>query len=293
MHINICKHPKTFNRKLYALYIFLLLILTKMGLTGDEMAERSESHWRKAMIGPLPEDFLRVTNVQGPNNKRRLPVSQFVQFIINLIQGITCAQAKLVRNYGITRMDPYVRIRVGHYVYETQTDPNGGKNPRWNRVIQSQLPAGVNSIYVEIYDECNFKMDELIAWCEIKVPERVLLGETHEQWYSLSGKQGEGLEGAIDVVLSFCNQPMPSYMYQAFQMPSPLLMVPSVRSTPVYVTSQPPMPPQAAPAQVTESELQQIKEMFPNIETDVVKTVFEANRGDKDATINSLLQLNE
>lgn len=66
-------------------------------------------------------------------------------------------------------MDPYVRIRVGHYVYETQTDPNGSKNPRWNRVFHTQLPAGVNKIFLEIFDECNFTMDELIAWAEIKV----------------------------------------------------------------------------------------------------------------------------
>lgn len=109
----------------------------------------------------------------------------------------------MVRNYGLTRMDPYVRVRVGHFVYETQTDLNGGKNPRWNRVIQSQLPTGVNSIYVEIYDECSFKMDELIAWTEIKIPEAVLRGETHEDWHPLSGKQGEGVEGMIDMVLSF------------------------------------------------------------------------------------------
>lgn len=100
-------------------------------------------------------------------------------------------------------MDPYVRIRVGHFVYETQTDPNGGKNPRWNRVIHSQLPSGVHSVYVEIYDECSFKMDELIAWTEVKISEPVLRGETQENWHALSGKQGEGVEGMLDLVLSF------------------------------------------------------------------------------------------
>lgn len=58
-------------------------------------------------------------------------------------------------------------------------------------------------MYVEIYDECSFTMDELIAWTEIKLPEAVLSGETHEDWYPLSGKQGDGMEGMIDLVLSF------------------------------------------------------------------------------------------
>lgn len=100
-------------------------------------------------------------------------------------------------------MDPYVRLRVGHFVYETQTAPNGGRNPRWNRVIHCQLPAGVDTIALEIYDECNFSMDELIAWAEIRIPQSVLRGETHEDWYPLSGKQGEGLEGSLDMVMSF------------------------------------------------------------------------------------------
>lgn len=100
-------------------------------------------------------------------------------------------------------MDPYCRVRVGHFVYETQTDPNGGKTPRWNRVIHSQLPNGVNTIFVEIYDECSFKMDELVAWTEVKIPESVLRGETHEEWYNLSGKQGDHVEGMVDIVMSF------------------------------------------------------------------------------------------
>lgn len=233
--------------------------------------------------------------------------------------SITCAQAKLARNYGLTRMDPYVRIRVGHYVYETQTDPNGGKHPHWNRVIQSQLPAGVNLIFIEIYDECSFKMDELIAWCEIKIPQSVMRGETHEEWYPLSGKQGDGLEGAIDIVLSFSNQPMQPYMYQTMGGPSQMLMVPPGRPMPIFVTPQ--QPPvantvQPAPRQLSKEDFKlvsfvnqigmriipelsnyflhtQIHEMFPNIDKEVVKSVLEANNGSKGATINFLLQMDE
>lgn len=151
--------------------------------------ERKVSGDRMTLIIRYYYILSNITSIQAPNIAGRL--------------SITIVQAKLTRNYGLTRMDPYVRVRVGHFVYETQTDPNGGKTPRWNRVIHSQLPTGVMSIAIEIYDECSFKMDELIAWTEIRIPEAVLNGETHEDWYSLSGKQGDGVEGMVDIVLSF------------------------------------------------------------------------------------------
>jgi hypothetical protein len=67
----------------------------------------------------------------------------------------------------------------------------------------SFLPVGINQIYLEVYDECNFSVDELIAHATISIPEEIFKGETVEEWYNLNGKQGDGKEGQILLVFSF------------------------------------------------------------------------------------------
>ncbi|XP_011504833.1 PREDICTED: toll-interacting protein-like isoform X2 [Ceratosolen solmsi marchali] len=212
--------------------------------------------WRKrAFLGPLPPNFLRIEETTGNNQQEEADrqaaiVLQQMQNQTMSMMGrltITVVQARLVKNYGFTGMDPYVRLRVGHTIYETHTDRKGGKNPHWNKVIQVFLPPGVNKIYVEIYDEYSFTMDELIAWGHIDIPSQVVeKGTTYEDWYLLSGKQGDNQEGSINLVLSYQARYPKSYM----EMPAPVMMIPSTNVTksttpfaPVNVYTEPPVNP--------------------------------------------------
>ncbi|XP_017761651.1 PREDICTED: LOW QUALITY PROTEIN: toll-interacting protein-like [Eufriesea mexicana] len=258
----------------------------------DRRSDLYEEWKRRAFLGPLPQGFLRLENALHQLQMQNMP-AMHEPYVGRL--SITIVQAKLVKNYGMTRMDPYVRLRVGHAVYETHTCSNGAKNPHWNKVIQCYLPPGVSQIYVEIYDECSFVMDELIAWGHIDIPSQVLQkGETYEDWYMLSGKQGNNQEGVINLVFSYTNKCHPA---------PPIMMVPSStmfgmsQYAPVSVYTAPPTAavPPVVPSSMpnAEVELKQISEMFPNMDKEVVKSVYDANNGRKDVTINSLLQMCE
>ncbi|XP_063538010.1 toll-interacting protein-like [Cydia strobilella] len=274
--------------------------------------DRNEERRRRVLLGPLPAGFLRADGETAADNAMDADYQAALALQQQLCGAqvpaagppltarlsITIAQAKLVKNYGLTRMDPYVRLRVGHCIYETHTDPSGGKTPRWNKVIHCLLPPGVNSVYLEIFDECSFTMDELIAWTHITIPQAVLNGETHEDWYPLNGKQGDGVEGMINLVLSYSVGPAAVATFP------PVLVVPSTgmgyAAMPVYpqqhpVPAQPPQqrPHPPPPPPITPEQIQQIEEMFPSMDKEVIKSVLEVNHGDKDATINSLLQMSE
>ncbi|KAJ8683453.1 hypothetical protein QAD02_019245 [Eretmocerus hayati] len=268
--------------------------------------EQLEEWKKRVFIGPLPQNFLRIDNPMSGNQQEE--ADRQAAFALQQMQSqtmsvmgrltITVVQAKLIKNYGFTGMDPYVRLRVGHTIYETHTARKGGKNPHWNKVIQVFLPPGVNKIYVEIYDECSFTMDELIAWGHIDIPSQVIKkGVTHEDWYLLSGKQGDNQEGSINLVLSYQTRPARPFI----QGPPPVMMIPSTNMvgnlTPfapvsVYTTpAVPPVPPSSLPN--AEEELKQISEMFPNLDKEVIKSVYDANGGKREGTVNALLQMVE
>uniref|UniRef100_A0A8R1XTH8 C2 domain-containing protein n=1 Tax=Onchocerca volvulus TaxID=6282 RepID=A0A8R1XTH8_ONCVO len=183
---------------------------------------------KKVFLGQLPVDFLRIA-IPSPTSVQRQRQQSVVPFYIadpNLVVqqallqaqhtfysfvppntrgriSITVVEAKLVKNYGLVRMDPYCCVRVGNSVFETPRNFNGGKTPKWNRIINAYLPYGVESFYLQIYDEKAFTADECIAWAHIILPNGIFGGETIDDWYQLSGQQGEGKEGVINLITSF------------------------------------------------------------------------------------------
>lgn len=279
---------------------------------------------KQVMVGYLPNDFLRITPT---NQQQQLAADE--QAAVALQQQLTggfappnisgrltisVIEARLNKNYGVTRMDPYVRLRLGHIVYETPTDYNGAKNPKWNKVFHCLLQTGMNTLTVELYDECAFTLDERIAWAQYQIPDIIFKGETVEEWIQLNGKLGDQKEGTVNIVFSYmafpngqvqqppmvvlqstppCYGVLPVMPYYA-----PAAMYPVGQYAPQPWAGHPQTPQQPPPQQprppvtITENDIKQVREMFPTMDQEVIKTVLESHRGNKDMAINALLQMN-
>lgn len=271
------------------------------------------------MVGNLPDDFLRVspsnsgTTSPTSNCVSNRPV-QYRGFSPNNAAAqitISVIQAQLTKNYSLTKMDPYVRVRIGHTVYETHSDLRGGKFPNWNKTITSYLPQGVKTIYLDVFDERTLTADERIAHAEYTLTEEALEGKFVDTWVPLSGKQGEEKEGSINITLCITPaayspmmaasnqimvvpQPamaqMPYYMGGRPIIQYPMAQQPMMNPNYGYPTMQPQLRMLPPP---TEEDIKQLQEMFPSYDKEVIISVLESSRGNKEHAISSLLALAE
>jgi len=98
-------------------------------------------HGLAILVGQLPEDFLRIdsapsssnanpsqmeideqlaASLQSQYNHQAHRYSQWAsQYQAQLV--ITCVEARLTKNYGLVNMNPYIRLRIGHTIFETKT----------------------------------------------------------------------------------------------------------------------------------------------------------------------------
>lgn len=84
--------------------------------------------------------------------------------------------------------------------------------------------------YPSFFSQRGFSVDERIAWSHIPLPEAVLNGETIDDWFSLSGQQGDGKEGMVNLVLSFAPLDAPPVSYVPMR---PAYMAPGQGQFPV------------------------------------------------------------
>ncbi|CAD5124183.1 DgyrCDS12481 [Dimorphilus gyrociliatus] len=283
------------------------------------MANKEDTLQNQQQIirGELPPDFLRFNvsrqdqQVAADEQAAQMLQAQYAGYTTTPIAApiaqnrisVTIVEAALVKNYGLTKMDLYCRLRIGHSVFETHTNNSAGKNPRWNKTVHCLVPQGVDSMFIEIFEERTFfSTDDKVAWAHVLIPERVTVsGDTIDDWYPLSGKQGEKKEGNIKLVISKTQNPnvMP-------YPPAPQLMViPQGGYFPPQigiqthqqvirgVPQQHPQQQQQVGPLYTEEDIKQLKDMFPGVDEDVVKSVLHANQGNKDRAINDLLQMSQ
>lgn len=293
------------------------------GGTGGALASRPpavQSHQPANPSYPYPAGYPRAPPpVAYPATVPvvHMPAAVYSPYSYSTTRGrikMTVNNAQLAKNYGLTRMDPYCRIRIGHQVFETDTDLSGSKNPRWNKSFMCNLDNGTDSMYIEVFDERTFAMDERVAYGHFQFPESLYSSaDTMDLAVPLSGKQGEEKEGTLHVTVTFT--PLAhasSYQLTAYGNQPVSMTPPTMPGAQVFYNggyppaqgAQMPVQPQRAEVRQRGSPLQNrqeqitkdvatLQDMFPALDQEIVRSVLEANSGQMEPTITSLLQLAE
>ncbi|KER28628.1 hypothetical protein T265_04580 [Opisthorchis viverrini] len=253
--------------------------VTEATPSATSLAEKRQ----QCLLCPLPNDFLRVLPYNEDLRARGAVQKEerYLELVIN--------EARLVKNYGLTAMNPYCRVRLGDARYETQTAMSSSKHPVWNEVCRLPLRSDTHLLSIVLMNEGLVLSDSKIAWATIPLPQAILEGECVDMWYELSGKQGEDLEGTIHLAMRIRTvlRLDPSYRVNAVRavpcgpLVPPTSDVPSVTAQGQQQTARP----------ITAEDIQAIKEVFPSIQDDTIQTLLESHDGNRDEVTSELLRM--
>ena len=77
------------------------------------------------------------------------------------------------------------------------------RKPTCVHVMYQLVLCSVLNIFSCFHVQRYLALDDRVAWAYYQFPSDMFSGETVEEWVALSGKQGEGQEGNINIILSF------------------------------------------------------------------------------------------
>ena len=169
-------------------------------------------NYAKHVAGCQGKPNLKVTGAEKnsmntfsrqPRTQRRVEAAQGQKMVGRLT--ITIVEARLTENFGVTRMDPYARLRIGHNVYETPTCQNEVKEPKWDETVNCDLMAGTKTINLELLNKCSdfTGVDNMIAHGSIPLPEiMTATGERVDDWWPLSARVGAEQVGSVHLIMS-------------------------------------------------------------------------------------------
>ena len=134
----------------------------------------------------------------------------------------------------------------------------------------------------------------MVAHATFGIPEEVITkGMVVYEWWPLSGQEGHDKEGMLHIILSL--QPLPAgggTTTQHVQMlPGQTQVVIPGNQAQQRGGNQSNLREQRPLPKLSDEQLDEFSKMFPNIDKDVIMSVFQENQGNQESTINSLLLL--
>ena len=145
-----------------------------------------------------------------------------------------------------------------------------------------------------------FQADSMVAHATFSIPEEVITkGMVVDEWWPLSGQEGHDKEGMIHIILSLqplSTPPAGGTATQHIQMlpgqTQAVIAAPASQAQPAVNQGGQPVARQQRPLpKLSDEQLSEFSNMFPNVEKDVILSVFQENQGNQESTINSLLVL--